>query len=255
VVCDPERLALGVTTPPLVALGIVPARGGSKSVPGKNLHPLAGRPLIEHTIASARAAKSLDRLIVSTDDERIAAVACAAGAEVPFMRPAAIARDDTPDLPVFQHVLAELWAREGYRPDVIVHLRPTQPFRTAEEIDAVVALMARTGADCVKSIRPVAEHPFKMYRLAGDRLAPYLDTEERRRRGPDVPRQSLEPVYLSAGVVDVIRREVIEAGSTEGERVVPYLVDERRYVNLDSLRDFAIAEAVLKSLGGEDATR
>jgi CMP-N-acetylneuraminic acid synthetase len=237
---------------PVVALGIIPARGGSKSVPGKNLYPLGGRPLLEHTIISALAAKSLDRVIVSTDDERIAAVAREAGAEVPFLRPADIARDETPDLPVFQHVLTELWERERYRPDVIVHLRPTQPFRRAAEIDAVVALMVETGADCVKSVRPVAEHPFKMYRLVGDGLVPYLDMPERRRRGPDVPRQSLEPVYLSAGVVDAMRREVIEAGSTEGERVVPYFVDEHRYVNLDSARDFALAEALLRTLPAEE---
>ena len=239
---------------PLV-LGIIPARGGSKSVPGKNLYPLGGRPLVEHTILSARAAKSLDRLIVSTDDERIAAVARAAGAEVPFMRPAEIARDETPDLPVFQHVLETLWRRERYRPDVVVHLRPTQPFRTAAEIEAVVALMIESGADCVKSVRPVSEHPYKMYRLAGECLTPYLDTPERRRRGPDVPRQSLEPVYLSAGVVDAMRREIIERGSTEGERVVPYVVDESRYVNLDSVRDFVVAEVLLRTLSLTEAGR
>ncbi|MBI1736470.1 MAG: acylneuraminate cytidylyltransferase family protein [Candidatus Rokubacteria bacterium] len=231
------------------ALGVIPARGGSKSVPRKNLHPLGGRPLLAWTIASALAAKSLDRLIVSTDDADIAALARGAGAEVPFLRPAAISADDTPDLPVFQHVLAELKTREGYVPDAIVHLRPTQPFRTAGEIDAVAELLRTSGADCVKSVRPVGEHPFKMYRIHDGRLAPYLDTEERRRRGPDVPRQSLEPVYLSAGVVDAVRREVIEAGSTEGRVVVPYLVDVARYVNLDSVRDFEIAEALVKSLG------
>ena len=240
----------------MTALGIIPARGGSKSVPRKNLHPLGGKPLIAWTIESARRATSLDRLIVSTDDAEIAAVARAWGAEVPFLRPAALAADDTPDLPVFEHALAALRERDGYAPDAVVHLRPTQPFRTAEEIDAVVELLARTGADCVKSVRPVSEHPFKMYRLAGDRLVPYLDTPERRRRGPDVPRQGLEPVYLSAGVVDAVRRAVVEAGSTEGERVVPWLADPSRYVNLDSLRDFEVAEALLAALGrGEEQAR
>jgi CMP-N-acetylneuraminic acid synthetase len=234
---------------PVRALGIVPARGGSKSVPRKNLHPLFGRPLIAWTIGSALRAKRLDRVIVSTDDAEIAEVARALGAEVPFLRPPAIAADDTPDLPVFQHALLALREREGYVPGAIVHLRPTQPLRTAEDIDTVIARWIESGADCVKSVRPVAEHPFKMYRLAGDRLVPYLDTEERRRRGPDVPRQGLEPIYLSAGVVDVIRRETIEAGSTEGARVVPWLADPARYVNLDSIRDFEIAEALMRALG------
>jgi CMP-N-acetylneuraminic acid synthetase len=231
------------------ALGVIPARGGSKSVPRKNLHPLCGRPLIAWTIGPGLRAKRLDRLIVSTDDAEIAEVARGLGAEVPFLRPASLAADDTPDLPVFQHLLAEFGAREGYVPDCIVHLRPTQPMRTAEEIDAVIDLWARSGADCVKSIRPVTEHPFKMYRVHGERLAPYTDTAERRRRGPDVPRQSLEPVYLSAGLIDVIRRETIEAGSTEGAAVVPYFADPTRYVNLDSARDFQIAEALMRALG------
>lgn len=234
------------------ALGIVPARGGSKSVPRKNLRPLLGRPLIAWSILSAKRAKSLDRVIVSTDDSEIAAVARRYLAEVPFLRPAEIAADDTPDLPVFQHALETLREAEGYVPDAIVHLRPTQPLRTAEEIDQAVELWIRAGADCVKSVVPVSEHPFKMYRLQGDRLAPYWDGEERRRRGPDVPRQSLPPLYLSAGVVDVIRREVVEAGSTEGDRVVPYFVDPARYVNLDSASDFQIAGALMRSLGWEE---
>jgi len=236
-------------------LGIVPARGGSKSVPRKNLHPLLGRPLIAWTIASATRAKSLDRLIVSTDDPEVAEAGRRWGAEVPFLRPAELAADDTPDLPVFQHALRALRAADGYVPDAVVHLRPTQPLRTAEEIDGAVALWRRSGADCVKSVRPVGEHPFKMYRLVGERLVPYLDTEERRRRGPDVPRQSLEPVYLSSGVVDVVRRETVEAGSTEGATVAPYFTDPSRYVNLDSARDFLVAETIMRALGWEDGPR
>ncbi|MFZ1058537.1 MAG: acylneuraminate cytidylyltransferase family protein [Candidatus Rokuibacteriota bacterium] len=236
-----------------VALGIIPARGGSKSVPRKNLHPLLGKPLIAWSILSALRATSLDRMIVSTDDAEIAEVAKRYGAEVPFLRPAEISADETPDLPVFQHALRALREAEGYAPDAIVHLRPTQPLRTPEQIDQAVELWTTSGADCVKSVRLVGEHPFKMYRLEGDRLAPYLDTDERRRRGPDVPRQSLEPVYLSAGVVDVIRRATVEAGSTEGQIVVPYFVNPSRYVNLDSPRDFEIAEALMRSLGWEEA--
>lgn len=230
-------------------LGLIPARGGSKSVPRKNLHPLLGKPLIAWSILSAQKAKNLDRLIVSTDDREIAEVATHYGAEVPFLRPVEIAADDTPDLPVFQHALHALREADGYAPDAIVHLRPTQPLRTAEEIDRAVELWVESGADCVKSVRPVSEHPFKMYRLREDRLLPYLDTEERRRRGPDVPRQSLPPLYLSAGVVDVIRRQAVEAGSTEGGTVVPYFVDPSRYVNLDTPRDFLIAEALMRALG------
>jgi len=234
------------------ALGIIPARGGSKSVPRKNLRALGGRPLIVWSIDSALRARRLDRVIVSTDDAEVAEVARRHGAEVPFLRPAALAADDTPDLPVFQHALGALREREGWVPDLVVHLRPTQPLRRARDIDEVVTLWERERPDCVKSVRPVSEHPFKMYRLVGGRLVPYLQTDERRRRGPDVPRQSLEPLYLSAGVVDAMRREIVEHGTTEGAVVIPYFADPARYVNLDSARDFEIAEALLAALGGEE---
>lgn len=237
------------------ALGVIPARGGSKGVPGKNLAALLGQPLIAWTIQSARQAKSLDRLIVSTDDPEIAAVARTHGAEIPFLRPVELAADDTPDLPVLQHALCALRNLDGYAPDALVHLRPTQPLRTAEEIDQAVTLWARSGADSVKSVVPVRQHPFKMYRVRGARLRPYLATEERRRRGPDVPRQSLEPVYLSAGLVDVIARQTIEAGSTEGRTVVPYFVDPERAVDLDTPMDFVATEALMRALGWAAAPR
>src|SRR3990172_10695423 len=148
-----------------IALGIIPARGGSKSIPRKNLHPLLGKPLIAWSILSALRATSLDRMIVCSDEAEIAEVAKRYGAEVPFLRPAEIAADETPDLPVFQHALRALREAEGYVPDAVVHLRPTQPLRTPGEIDQAVELWVRTGADCVKSVIPVSEHPFKMYRL------------------------------------------------------------------------------------------
>ena len=236
-------------------LAIIPARGGSKRLPDKNIWPFAGTPLIAHTIKLARRCSAVDRIIVDTDSPKIATIARRYGAEVPFLRPAALAADDTPDLPVFQHALRALREADGYVPDAVVHLRPTQPLRTAEEIDRAVDLWLTSGADCVKAVRPVGEHPFKMYRLVGERLVPYLDTEERRRRGPDVPRQSLEPVYLSSGVVDVVRRETVEGGSTEGATVVPYFTEPSRYVNLDSSRDFLIAETIMRALGWEGEAR
>jgi N-acylneuraminate cytidylyltransferase len=122
-------------------LGLIPARGGSKGIARKNLTCLAGRPLIAHTIESAKKASSLDRVIVSTDDEEIAAVARSFGAEVPFMRPAELAEDATPDLPVFVHALEWLQQHEGYTPAFVAHLRPTSPLRTAQHIDEAVSLL------------------------------------------------------------------------------------------------------------------
>jgi CMP-N-acetylneuraminic acid synthetase len=230
----------------LTALGVIPARGGSKQVPRKNLKPLGGKPLIAWSIEAARAATELDRCIVSTDDEEIAAVARSFGAEVPFLRPEEYARDNTPDLPVFQHALAWLAEHEGYRPDMVVHLRPTLPFREPRQIDDVVRLLRETGADCVKSVYKEDHHPHKMWRMRPDgKLGPYEDTPLWRKLGPDCPRQILEPAYWSAGLVDAIRRETIERGSTTGEVVVPYPVDREPCVDLDSEHDFVIAEVVL----------
>jgi CMP-N-acetylneuraminic acid synthetase len=209
---------------------------------------LGGQPLIAHSIIVAQQATSLDRFIVSTEDQEIANIAITYGAEVPFLRPAELAQDESPDLPVFQHALSILSETEHYRPEILVHLRPTQPFRTPREIDEVVERLIATGADCVKSVLPVTEHPHKMYRLKGESLLPYLTSEFRMRVGPDYPRQQLEPLYISAGVVDAVRTEVVEAGSTEGRTIIPYLVDSERYVNLDTVRDFEIAEVVLKRL-------
>lgn len=229
-----------------VVLGIIPARGGSKSVPRKNLYPLADKPLIAYSIISAQQAKSLDRFIVSTDDPEIAKVAKDYRAEVPFMRPAELAEDDTPDLPVFQHAIRWLWEHERYRPEIIVHLRPTQPLRQAGEIDHVVRLLIESGADSVKSVRPVKEQPHKMWRIEDGRLSPYLQTEFRLRVGPDYPRQKLEPVYISTGVVDAVWSKVIDEGSTTGTHVLSYITDPIKSLDLDTADDFIVAEIIMR---------
>ena len=230
-------------------LGIIPARGRSKSVPRKNLYDLAGKPLIAYSIISAEQAHSLHRFVVSTDDPEIARVAKGYRAEVPFMRPAELAEDDTPDLPVFQHVLEWLWENEGYRPEIIVHLRPTQPLRRASDIDEVVRLLRETGADSVKPVRPVKEHPHKMWRIESGRLLSYLETEFRLRVGPDYPRQQLEPIYVSTGVVDAVWTRVIEQGSTTGDNVVPYIIDPMRSLDLDTVEDFILADMLMSAQG------
>ena len=240
------------------ALAVIPARGGSKQVPRKNLRLLGGKPLIQWSIEAARASTELDRCIVSTDDDEIAEVARALGAEVPFLRPAEYAQDNTPDLPVFQHALRWLAEHEGYRPSMIVHLRPTLPFRESRQIDDVIRLLRETGADCVKSVYREQHHPHKMWKMhtnqdGSGRLGPYEDTPLWRKLGPDCPRQILEPAYWSAGLVDCIRADVAAGGSTIGETVVPYLVNADLCVDLDTDHDFIIAEAVLALLQREGA--
>jgi len=229
------------------AVGIIPARGGSKQVPRKNLHPLGGKPLIAWSIERALAATELERVIVSTDSAEIAAVARSLGAEAPFLRPAEYAADDTPDLPVFEHALEWLERNEGYIPDGVIHLRPTLPFRTARQIDEVVRLLAANEVDCVKSVYLSDKHPHKMWTLADGRLQPFLDTPLWHTLGPDCPRQVLPPVYWSAGLVDGIRRATItELHSTTGRQILPYFVDPDPCVDLDTPHDFRVAEAILQ---------
>src|SRR5581483_3144988 len=152
-------------------------------VPRKNIRPLGGRPAIVWTIEASLASRAVERTVVSTEDAEIAEVARRAGAEVPFMRPRELAGDDAGDLPVYEHAVSRL-AAEGYEPDVVVWLRPTAPLREAEDIDAALVVLERTGADCVRSITPVEHHPFWMYRLEGDRALPWVDVDER-----DYPRR------------------------------------------------------------------
>jgi CMP-N-acetylneuraminic acid synthetase len=153
-------------------LGVIPARGGSKGIRRKNLAPLGGRPLIAHTCDAARGSRRLTRVLVSTDDEEVAAEAARLGIEVPFLRPVALAGDDTPMIDVLVDLLSMLDRRESYRPDAVVLLQPTSPFRRAAHIDAAVDLFDSSGADSVVSVVPVPHQftPSSLMRLDGDRL-------------------------------------------------------------------------------------
>ncbi len=152
-------------------LALIPARGGSKSIPRKNIRPFAGHPLIAYSIAAGLAAELVTRVIVSTDDEEIAAVARRYGAEAPFLRPAELAQDHTPDLPVFQHALEWLAEHEGYQPEIVVQLRPTSPFRRVAHIDqAMYRLLEQPEADSVRTVCVPFQNPFKMWRIGPDGL-------------------------------------------------------------------------------------
>ena len=232
-----------------LAVGIIPARGGSKRIPRKNLKPLGGLPLVAHSIRAALVASELDRVIVSTDDEEIADVARHYGAEVPFLRPSEFAVDIAPDLPVFEHALGWLAERQDYHPEFVIHLRPTQPFRPLGMIDQVVRLLREKEVDCVKSVTPVAQHPHKMWRFdPAGQLAPLQDTPLWRQLGPDCAGQFLEKVFWSAGLVDGIRSATILAGSTIGQRIEPFLVDDILCPELDTPVQFVAAEVLYQHL-------
>jgi CMP-N-acetylneuraminic acid synthetase len=224
-------------------LGLVPARGGSKGVPRKNIRPLGGKPLLAWTAEAALASRRLSRVVLSTDDEEIAEVGRGVGLEVPFLRPAELASDTAPTLPAVRHAILALEAL-GDRFDAVCLLQPTSPFRTTETIDGCIDLFEHSGADSlVTTLRVPAEYnPHWVYFARGDREL-YLATGEAM---PVPRRQDLPPASHREGSVYVTRRDVvIEHGSLYGARLIGYEVDPARAINIDTLDDWARAEQLL----------
>lgn len=227
-------------------LGIIPARGGSKAIPHKNIALLGGRPLLAYTCDAARSSRRLSRLILDTDDPEIAAAGQACSVDAPYLRPPELARDDTPIVPVIQHALRWLQEREGYTPEAVVLLQPTSPLRRAEDIDAAVELLEASGADTVVSVVAVPHqyNPVSVMRLEPDgRLVPFLE-------GPLVLRRQAKPrVYARNGpAVLAVRRATIEQGLLYGEHVRPYEMGRIESLDIDDPLDLELAEFYLQRL-------
>lgn len=231
-------------------LGIIPARGGSKSIPYKNIADLGGKPLIAYTIEAAKQSKLIDAFIVSTDDEKIAEVARSYGADVPFLRPKELAEDHTPDLPVFEHALSWLKENRGWEPKILVHLRPTTPFKTAEDIDGVLKRMLDGNYDSGRSTHLLKGHsPYKCMLTDEDgiTLLPLIKTVHYDTLGIDVPRQLLPKVFAINGILDATRTHYItEQHKMWGERICGYEVPQERAIDIDGPDDLKKAEKFLK---------
>ncbi|MEN6531271.1 MAG: acylneuraminate cytidylyltransferase [Anaerolineaceae bacterium] len=221
-------------------LALIPARGGSKGIPRKNIRDFAGAPLIAYSIAAALQAQHVTRVIVSTDDEEIAAVARQWGAETPFLRPTELAQDDITDLPVFQQALAWLAEHEAYHPEFVVQLRPTSPVRPVGLIDEAIELMlTNPQVDCVRGVVPSGQNPFKMWRIEPDshQLKPLLSLPNVK-EPYNAPRQELPKTYWQTGHIDVIRTStILEKGSLTGDVILPILIDHRYTVDIDTPSD------------------
>jgi CMP-N,N'-diacetyllegionaminic acid synthase len=207
-------------------LAIIPARSGSKSVPDKNIRDFAGKPLLAHSIAHARAAVTVDRVVLSTDSTYYAAIAREYGAETPFLRPAELADDDATDLVTFQHALQWLAENENYHPEIVVHLRPTYPLRNPQDIDRVVEqLIQNPEFDSVRSIAAAPATPFKMWFRGNDGLlTPVIEDGQ---ESYNKPRQTLPTTYLQNACIDAVRAKVIlEKNSMTGTRIHGYLMEE-----------------------------
>ncbi len=231
-------------------LALIPARAGSKGIPRKNIRLFAGYPLIAWSIAAAKRSELVTRVIVSTDNEEIAAVAREYGAETPFLRPAEFAQDQSTDLPVFEHALKWLEEVEGYRPEVIVQLRPTSPIRPRSMVDdAIHILLAHKDADCVRGVVPAGQNPFKMWRFHGEGkpLNPLLEAGGIA-EPYNAPRQVLPSVYWQTGHIDAIRVSTIsQKHSLTGDVVYPLVIDPLYSVDIDTLADWAKYESLVYS--------
>jgi len=215
---------------------VIAARGGSKGVPDKNIVDLGGRPLIAWTVEAARHSRHISRLIVSTDNQRIADVCTTLGVEVPFMRPAHLAADDTPAMDVDLHALA--WVEErGLSPDYLLHLQPTSPFRTAEDIDAAVELAFHHDADAVVSLVKSAKHPYWMKTVGYDgRVSNFMDT-----RVPD-RRQDLPLVYALNGAIYLAKPHLLKTSRTwYHPGTYAYLMPKMRSLDIDDMDDLKLA--------------
>jgi CMP-N,N'-diacetyllegionaminic acid synthase len=225
-------------------LGIVTARGGSKGIPGKNLRPLLGKPLLQYTAEAALAAKRLARVILSTEDKEIADVGRRCGLEVPFMRPMELARDNTPHLPVLQDAVRRVeQAGESY--DAILTLQPTNPLRLPSDIDGAIELLEKTGADSVISFVAVGEkHPARM-KFVDDQGRvidpPFAEKMEGQRR------QDLPKLYLREGSIYLTRRDVLmKQHSLKGRDCRAWIMPEDRACNIDGPFDLFLAEQLMK---------
>jgi CMP-N,N'-diacetyllegionaminic acid synthase len=232
------------------AVALVPARGGSTRVPGKNVRPLGGHPLMAYAIAAAAASGLFEAVVVSTDDARTAEVARHYGAEVPALRPAEISGATSPDIAWVRHVLGELEA-DGRDHELFSILRPTSPFRGAATIRrAWEAFESVPDADSIRAVELCRQHPGKMWTLDGELMRPLLDQPE------GVPYhssqyQALPPVYIQNSRLAIAWKRVARAGSISGDRVLPFLTEGHEGFSVDYPEDFERAERLVAEGGAE----
>jgi CMP-N,N'-diacetyllegionaminic acid synthase len=224
-------------------LAIVPARGGSKGVARKNIAMVGGKPLIAWTIDAARNAASLSRVVVSTDDPEIARAAREHGADVPFLRPADLARDETPAIDVILDMLDRLYAAEDYQPDVVVCLQPTSPLRTASDIDAAIELLHARDADAVVSLTAAHPHPYWTKRMdANGWVCPFITDVP-----PPTRRQDLPAAYALNGAVYAARTAVLTATrSWYTARTCGYVMPAERSLDVDTPWDLKLLRLLLQ---------
>lgn len=223
-------------------VAIIPARGGSKGIPRKNIHPFCGKPLIYWTIKSALESNLITRVIVSTDDPEIADIASEFGAEIPYLRSTALSQDDVTDYPVIRDCLEHLAAQQNYAPELVVQLRPTSPLRPSGLIDQGIRQLASCPeADSLRVVCEPQNNPFKMWSISGSFMTPLIESDIY--EAFNQPRQALPIAYWQIGTLDVIRnRTIFDQQSLSGRNILPMIVDSTLAVDIDDLASLHRAE-------------
>lgn len=230
-------------------LGIIQARGGSKSIPKKNIKELAGKPLIAWTIEEAKKSKAITRLIVSTDDKEIAEISRSYGAEVPFIRPTEFATDQAKSIGVLKHALKWLADNEKYNPDAVVQLKPTNPLRRVEHIDKCLEVFFNSpNIDAVITITKSPAHPLKSWKFTGEFLEPFVPEKVYGiKEAAKMPRQTLPEAYVNNSCVHVINpKTILEKNSSIGTKVKGVVLSREDSINIDDKLDFKIAQILIK---------
>jgi CMP-N,N'-diacetyllegionaminic acid synthase len=224
-------------------MGLIPARGGSKSIPEKNIAPLGGKPLISYTIFEAKKSKYLNRVVVSTNSKKIAVIAKQLGAEVPFKRPDDLARDDTPGIEPILHALEWFRVNENYFPDFVMVLQPTSPFRSAEDIDLAIELSLKHQVDNLVSVCEVSQSPFWMKLISSDGyLTDFIINGRKYNRKQDLP-----PVYILNGAIYLSRCEkLVKQKNFFDYQTYAYVMPKDRSLDIDSVDDLSYANYLLK---------
>ena len=232
-------------------LALIPARGGSKGLPNKNILPLGGHPLIAWSIAAAKATPGIGRVVVSTDSPEIARISREYGAETPFLRPADLAGDFTTDLETFVHALNWLDSEEGYNPDLVFQLRPTSPIRFLGEMQTCLRLLREhPEAQSVRTVTPSPVTPYKMWLVDGpdQPMRPLLSVPGMA-EPYNMPRQKLPATWWQTGTYDLIRTEVIrKQGSMSGSCILPVCIENHLAIDIDDLNSFNRAEALISQI-------
>lgn len=219
-------------------LAIIPARGGSKEIPKKNIVKVKGKPLIFYSIKNAKESKYINRIIVSTDSKKIADISEKYGAEIPFLRPAELAKDESPTSDAVKHVLKQLKKKENYTPDLVVILQPTSPLRTAKTIDVAIQVFF----DKIKnydSLIPLYPIEGKTGVVKNEVFTPNYVLGSRR--------QDIEPVYKECGTIYIFKPELVERGDLFGEKIFPFVIKNyEESIDVDSFDDLKKVEYFMK---------